>query len=169
MRNIWSWLGFSRIDPCKVVLEKNFTENIDYKVYEGYEAKTAPEISGASLLKQNGGQNRQKVMLNIRTFKRLCIKSNTKKANEIHEYFIDLEEIILETLDEDERAVRKAYDSNNIERETIFLTSRGVYRLLEKFKDCAGVYFLKNPILRLCKFGSSKNVGKRVKEHRRVN
>jgi prophage antirepressor-like protein len=39
--------------------------------------------------------------------------------------------------------------------------------LLEKFKDCAGVYFLKNPILRLCKFGSSKNVGKRVKEHRR--
>ena len=39
--------------------------------------------------------------------------------------------------------------------------------LLEKFKDCAGVYFLNNPILGLCKFGSSKNVSKRVKEHRR--
>ena len=39
--------------------------------------------------------------------------------------------------------------------------------LLEKFKDCAGVYFLNNPIMRLCKFGSSKNVSKRVKEHRR--
>ena len=39
--------------------------------------------------------------------------------------------------------------------------------LLEKFKDCAGVYFLNNPVMRLCKFGSSKNVSKRVKEHRR--
>ena len=30
--NAWKWCGFSRKDPAKRVLEKNFTIDIDYKV-----------------------------------------------------------------------------------------------------------------------------------------
>ena len=26
---IWKWMGYSRIDPCKVVLIKHFKENVD--------------------------------------------------------------------------------------------------------------------------------------------
>ena len=30
--NVWKWLGFSRKDPAKVVLNKNFILDIDYKI-----------------------------------------------------------------------------------------------------------------------------------------
>ena len=29
---VWKWLGFSRKDHAKVVLKKNFVEDIDYKI-----------------------------------------------------------------------------------------------------------------------------------------
>jgi len=41
--DIWRWLGFSRKDHAKTVLNKNFVINIDYKV-----KKLAPEVAGAS-------------------------------------------------------------------------------------------------------------------------
>jgi hypothetical protein len=47
----------------------------------------APVATGA---KNNGsgGQNIQKDFLNIKTFKSLCLKAQTKKADEIHEYYV---------------------------------------------------------------------------------
>ena len=30
--NVWKWIGFSRKDPAKVVLDKNFIKDVDYKV-----------------------------------------------------------------------------------------------------------------------------------------
>lgn len=37
----------------------------------------------------------------IKTFKSLCLKAQTKKADEIHEYYIKLEELINEVLEEE--------------------------------------------------------------------
>ena len=51
--------------------------------------------------KGRGGQNIQKYYLNIKTFKSLCLKAQTKKADEIHEYYIKLEELIQEVLEEE--------------------------------------------------------------------
>ena len=36
-------------------------------------------------------------MLTINTFKKFCLKAETKKADEIHDYFIKLEELLQET------------------------------------------------------------------------
>lgn len=30
--DIWKWIGFARKDPAKRLLEKNFVEDIDYKI-----------------------------------------------------------------------------------------------------------------------------------------
>jgi len=43
----------------------------------------------------------KKIMLNIKCFKSLCLKSQTKKASEIHEYYMKLEEVLQETLEEE--------------------------------------------------------------------
>ena len=51
--------------------------------------------------------------------------------------------VTIQNFDEDERVVRKAYDSNNIERDTIFLTSRGIYRLLYNSKKDIAKQFRK--------------------------
>jgi hypothetical protein len=48
-----------------------------------------------------GGQNKEMIMLNVKTFKKFCLKAGTKKANEIHDYFIKLEESLHEVLEEE--------------------------------------------------------------------
>ena len=95
--NVWQWLGFSQKDSAKRLLIKNFNNNIDYKilVHNHVEQK-----------KGSGGHNREIIMMNIDTFKKFCIKSCTKKADEIHNYFIKLEEILQNILLEDNNEIK---------------------------------------------------------------
>lgn len=44
--------------------------------------------------------------MTVNTFKKLCLKSNTKKADEIHDYFIKLEESLQETINEESNELR---------------------------------------------------------------
>ena len=59
----------------------------------------APEASGAK--KGRGGHNKEIIMLNIKTFKSLCLKAGTKKADEIHDYYLKMEEIIHKVVQEE--------------------------------------------------------------------
>lgn len=88
--DVWNWLGFGQKVNAKRVLEKNFVINVDYKLLLCQSAKQSHN--------SKGGHNKETFMLNIKTFKLFCIKAETKKANEIHEYFIKLEEILQEIL-----------------------------------------------------------------------
>ncbi len=93
--NIWKWLGFSRKNDSKKVLEKHFKADIDYKIV----LRQAPQ-------NLSGGRPSEKIMMTIKTFKKLCLKANTSKANEIHEYYIKLEEILHELIDEESNELR---------------------------------------------------------------
>lgn len=48
-----------------------------------------------------GGSNKEKIMLNVKTFKLFCLKSGTTKANQIHEYYVNLEETLQEVIQEE--------------------------------------------------------------------
>ena len=91
--NVWNWLGFQQKYHAKYLLEKQFTINCDYKII-------APEPSGAKK-GQRGGHNKEIIMLNIETFKKFCLKAGTKKADEIHDYYIKLENVLQEILIEE--------------------------------------------------------------------
>ena len=95
--NIWKWLGFNQKHDAKRLLEKHFIIYIDYK--------TAQECSLAVLeqnyIKKNGGQNIKKIFMTIKCFKSLCLKAQTKKASEIHEYYIKMEEILHQIIEEE--------------------------------------------------------------------
>jgi len=118
--NVWKWLGFSRKDAAKRLLENFFTIDIDYKV-----KKVAPPICGArsvSVENQHGGQNKETIMLNINTFKKFCLKADTKKADEVHDYYIKLEELLQETVNEESSELRlqlsnKEEEKNKLEEE----------------------------------------------------
>ena len=78
-----------------------------------------------------GGHNKQTFLLNIRTFKLFCIKAGTAKANEIHEYFIKLEDIMNEIVKEECAELKEKIEnqkiSNKLEKELLrekTLTSR---------------------------------------------
>ena len=91
--NIWQWLGFSQKVNAKMLLEKQFNINKDYKLLltQKLEQKN----------NNRGGHNKEIFMLNIETFKKFCLKAGTKKADEVHDYFIKLENIMFEITQEE--------------------------------------------------------------------
>ena len=90
---VWQWLGFSQKIKAKQMLEKNFTINKDYKLllYHAVKQTNQPK----------GGHNKEIFMLNVETFKKFCLKAGTKKADEVHDYFIKLENIMFEIAKEE--------------------------------------------------------------------
>lgn len=56
----------------------------------------------ASLEKEKHGcQNKQTILLIIKCFKLLCLKAQTKKASEIHKYYMKLGKILHEIVEEE--------------------------------------------------------------------
>ena len=106
--DIWKWLGFERKSFCKRVLEKHFIQDIDYKI-----ENISPSIGGEKGFSPTGekpnlgGRPVEKIKMTINTFKKLCLKSNTKKADEIHEYYIQLEETFQEITIEESNELKK--------------------------------------------------------------
>ena len=110
--HVWAWLGFSQKYNAERMLEKYFLIDSDYKIF-------APPIGGAKINEKQsknfncsiekakiddekrGGHNLKKIMLTIKCFKSLCLKAQTKKAGEIHEYYMKLEEVLHEVIEEE--------------------------------------------------------------------
>ena len=94
--NVWKWLGFTRKDNSKRLLEKFFVLDVDYKI--GLLHWEEP--------KNKGGFNKENIMLTINTFKKFCLKAGTKTADEVHDYYIKLEELLHETVNEESNELR---------------------------------------------------------------
>ena len=125
--NVWQWLGFSQKIKAKQMLEKNFTINKDYKLLLYLEVKQTSNTKG--------GHNKEIFMLNIKTFKLFCIKAGTKKADEIHDYFIKLEQILQEILQEESNELKQQLEQQSNEFKTIEDQKAKEYELkLEKQK-----------------------------------
>jgi hypothetical protein len=94
LENVWKFIGFSNKANAKRLLKHNFTEEKDYRV----------TLIRWDERKNEGGYNQETIMLNINTFKKLCLKANTDNADKIHDYYIRLEmiynELMKEELDE---------------------------------------------------------------------
>jgi hypothetical protein len=109
--NIWKWIGFSQKYNAERMLDKYFIIDIDYK-------HLAPPIGGARLEDEKwGGHNIKKIMLTIKCFKSLCLKAQTKKASEIHEYYMKMEEVLHEVIEEEGTEFKKQLAQKSLELE----------------------------------------------------
>ena len=100
--DVWKWLGFQQKYHAKTVLEKHFRMDIDYKTA----LATSGAVSEQEPVKQNGGHNKQTILLTIKCFKSLCLKAQTKKAGEIHEYYMKMEEVLHQIVEEETDELR---------------------------------------------------------------
>ena len=91
--DVWKWLGFQQKYNAKRTLDKHFLVDKDYKIVL---LRSDERTKG-----QHDGNNKDTILLNVKTFKLFCIKAGTTKANEIHEYFVKLEELLHETVHEE--------------------------------------------------------------------
>ena len=109
--DVWKWLGFQQKINAVTVLERFFVIDKDYKKSAFVATKTVLEE------KKNGGQNKQIIMLTIKCFKSLCLKSQTKKASEIHEYYMKMEELLHEILEEEGTELKYQLKQQKLELE----------------------------------------------------
>jgi hypothetical protein len=190
--DVWKWLGFKQKNNAKMLLERCFELDVDYK--------PAPENSGAvfelenTLSQENtsspkskqedkhGGQNRQIIMLTIKCFKSLCLKAQTKKASEIHDYYIKMEEVLHKTIEEetDELRLQLEQKENTIQQKdkTIQKTKKDSQRAVEQAivnqfpenTECIYIGTIDNTNEQketLIKFGHTNNLGTRIQDHRK--
>ena len=139
--NVWKWLGFSQKYHAKYLLEKQFIIDNDYKMF-------APQVGGAK--KDNrGGHNKEIIMLNVETFKRFCLKAGTKKADEIHDYFIKLENIMFEITKEEcedlKQQLNQIEDIKNKEMTTKLIKQKELDReklLLTEYSNAGNMIYI---------------------------
>uniref|UniRef100_A0A6C0DJ53 Nuclease-associated modular DNA-binding 1 domain-containing protein n=1 Tax=viral metagenome TaxID=1070528 RepID=A0A6C0DJ53_9ZZZZ len=165
--NVWKWLGFSQKIKAKQMLEKQFIIDKDYKLLLYQQVKQDD--------KNHGGHNKETFMLNIDTFKKFCLKAGTKKADEIHEYFIKLENIMFEITKEEGEELKKQLsqieDSKNKEMEEKLIKQRETILLNEYADSGPLVYIIKVKSFSngeyVIKIGhSTKGIHNRYNEHK---
>jgi len=101
LENVWKFIGFSNKANGKRLLKQHFTENKDYKI---------------TLIRSDervhGGQNLETIMMNVNTFKKLCLKSNTDNADKIHDYYVKLENVYNEIINDEIQQSRQELEEN---------------------------------------------------------
>lgn len=168
--DVWEWLGFNKKYNAKFLLEKQFIIEVDYKIF-------APEASGAKN-QSRGGHNREFIMLNVETFKKFCLKAGTKKADEIHDYYLKLEKTLHEVLAEESEELKLQLEQTNTAlQQQILLSDKEKERLREKTildqfpKNTQCVYYglidnVSDNLEKLIKFGNSNDLRARVRVHK---
>jgi len=170
--NIWKWLGFGQKVKAKLLLERHFILEKDYILLSQ---------SGKQTTHTKGGHNKETILLNIVTFKKFCLKAGTKKADEIHDYFIKLEKVLQQVIQEESNELKIQLQQQNhinlqLEQQVIHTeTEKEMIRektILEQFpNNTQCVYYgvidnLSNNNERLIKFGNSNNLKNRVTKHK---
>jgi len=176
--NVWNWLGFQQKQHAKTMLEKNFKIDIDYKNIEHQETP-----------KSHGGHNKQIIMLTVRCFKSLCLKAQTKKASEIHEYYMKMEEVLHQVVEEETDELKQQLEQKNAviqEKESMLQEKDSMIQSTKKEKQRAveqaiiGQFPLNTECIyfgtidntnadneKLIKFGHTNDLSTRVMDHRK--
>jgi hypothetical protein len=171
--DVWKWVGFSNKAHSKHLLEKQFVIDKDYKLLLTKPGKQSDHT--------RGGHNKEIFMLNVSTFKKFCLKAGTKKADAIHDYYIKLEQMLHEVVQEESAELKNQLEQKQtqLEQKQVQLdksekTSEKIREktLLEQFgRNTQCVYYgsidnLSDTNERLIKFGNSNNLAGRVAQHK---
>jgi hypothetical protein len=165
--NVWKWLGFYQKDNAKHLLEKQFEINTNFKY-------VAPESTGAK--PGRGGHNIKKIYMTIETFKSFCLKACTKKADQIHKYYLKLEETLQEVLNEETNELRIQLQEKdkllqNSEKDKLLIKERTLIAQFPDNVEC--IYYgiidnVSDTNEKLIKFGSSNFLAERIDRHKKT-
>jgi phage anti-repressor protein len=103
----WKFIGFKNKGNAKKKLETNFVLDEDYQV----------ALLQSQKRKNEGGHNKETVMLNVDTFKNLCIIANTPEGKRNRKYYIKLENGYNRIIQEDYLDYQRQLEEKEIELE----------------------------------------------------
>jgi phage anti-repressor protein len=99
LENVFKMIGFANKGNAKRTLENNFTKDEDYKIISiknnvEKQLLRTEKLGGSGILQED-------IMLNIDTFKSLCMLAKTDKGKEIRKYYVKLENIYNQLIKEE--------------------------------------------------------------------
>ena len=139
LEDLQMWLGFKKKINAKVLLENNFTKNVDYTIFKNTETN------------KHGGNNKEIIMLTVDTFKLFCIKAGTEKAKEIHKYYVQLENILFELINEQTKDFKETLEKKINENTTLKINNEQLIKdkkidhqniLLKQFGNSGALIYL---------------------------
>ena len=172
---VWDWMGFKCKYTAKRLLEKCFVIEKDYK-------KSLPQPQEQTT-HVKGGHNKEIFMLNLKTFKTMCLKADTKKADEIHEYFLKMETIIQEVISEETNELKKQLtlkdtQLQNVEKDKELLKEKTLIEQFPLNTQCIYIGKIDNKTLGIpghkmyhetvIKFGQSNDLQQRIGCHKKT-
>ena len=144
----WIWLGFSRKDKAKRTLVNNFEQETDYII-------TLPRAG-----ERTGGQNKEQIMMNIETFKNMCMLSNTEKGKQTRKYYVKMESIFFKHLREQNNQLRLTINTFEYHKELEIQQ-----RLIKAYHKTPVIYIArikKNGYVIFIKIGETDDIGTRI-------
>ena len=152
LEHVFKMIGFANKGNAMKTIKSNFTEGEDYKtlLFRRDEQKKD---------ENRGGHNKEDIMLNVDTFKNLCMLAKTDRGKAIRKYYVKLEnvynEIIIEEMEQNKRQLQEQQRTikrleNKPETEGFVKTPGYIY--LASDKDKLGHY----------KIGLSNDPNKRI-------
>ena len=201
--DIWEWLGFIKKSNAKRLIKKLFIVDEDFKCsllrtekqkFDSEFMNSEPKeniqdetkLLEDSASSKRGGNNKEKIMMNITTFKKLCLRAGTRKAYVIHDYFIILEESLQEIVNEESNELRLQVEKNEVKSNELRIQFElEIIRINnQKNKEVERVLISNFPLNTECiyigkidnkstngenllKFGHTNNLSVRVTDHRK--
>jgi phage anti-repressor protein len=103
LENVYKMIGFANKGNAMKTIKRNFIKDEDYKIFFFQMEKNKSE--------ETRGRKEETIMLNIDTFKNLCMISKTECGKEIRKYYVKLENIynklIKEELDNQKKMIEE--------------------------------------------------------------
>lgn len=165
LENVFKMIGFAHKENAKRTLKNNFIKEDDYKVFLRTDGNL---INGKNI----GGRPSEEIMLNIDTFKNLCMMAKTDKGKEIRKYYVKLENIYNSIIKEELSHKQQQLDHKEKELQTTKKELEKKSKLTQKkwYDSEPGhtVYgFISNEgeSNSLITIGKSKNIKKRESEY----
>jgi phage anti-repressor protein len=157
LENVFKMIGFANKGNAKRTLENNFELNIDYKIILLPREK-----------KQNAGRSEEDILLNIDTFKSLCMLAKTDQGKQMRKYYTKLENITNQLIKEELEENKKLLE----EQEQLLIEQKEINKsdkqeiLLRSYHKKYIVYLVHIRDI-LYKFGHSDDIRDRLASHRR--
>jgi phage anti-repressor protein len=164
-------VGFAHKKNAKRTLENNFTLNEDYKiVLLPKEQNLSPNKKDK---KDKGGRPEEQIMLNIDTFKNMCMLVKTEKSKDIRKYYVKLENIYNKIIKEEIENTKNLLQQKTEELEQKDTEHKQDLKLnrhtmlLQKFdnKNCVYLCEIESNLI---KIGSSQDINTRKVDLKRV-
>jgi phage anti-repressor protein len=159
LEHVFKMIGFAHKENAKRTLKNNFIEDEDYKILlvRRDEQKNSDN---------RGGHNHETIMLNVDTFKNLCMMARTDKGKEIRKYYVKLEniynKIIKEEIENKDKLLeekQKQLQKQLQEKEKELVKYKE--KIYEEIDKTGHIYVIKTD--GGTKVGKTKDVAKRIK------